>query len=136
MGTCGFIVVVIFTVGVDVSLRVCSVLLGIFFVGMLLGDCFRDIITCHCFFCVYYFNVVHVFSVIRNSPNCDIFHCIIILKTISLILNKLKNWNIIYKITLYRLCRYVKMKFDKDNSKRVISKDVLWLITKNEEWMS
>ena len=32
---------------------------------------------------------------------------------------KLKNWNIIYKKNLYRLCRYVKMKFDKDRCRNV-----------------
>ena len=63
-----------FHVGVGVFLRVCSVLLGHLSVGLLSGDCFREIVTCHyCFFCVYYFNVVRVFYVMRNSPNCDIF---------------------------------------------------------------
>ena len=40
----------------------------------------------YCFFCMYYFNVVHVFYIMRNSPSCDIFYCIIILKAICLIL--------------------------------------------------
>ena len=95
-------------VGVDDFLRVCCVLLGHLSVGLLLGDCFCEIITCHyCFFCMDYFNVVHVlFYVTRNSPDCDIFYWIIILRAICLILQKLKNWNIIYKKTLYRQCRY------------------------------
>ena len=61
-------------VGVGDFLRVCCVLLGHLSVGLLLGDCFCEIITCHyCFFCMYYFNVVHVlFYVMRNSANCDI----------------------------------------------------------------
>ena len=74
-------------VGMGVSLQVCSVLLGNLFVGLLLGDWFCDIITCHyCFFGVYYFNDLQVFCVIRNSRNCDIFYSIMILKTGRLIL--------------------------------------------------
>ena len=35
-----------------------------------LGDCFCRIISCHyCFFCMYYFNVIHVFYAMRNSPS-------------------------------------------------------------------
>ena len=48
-----------------------------------------------------------MFCVMRSSPNCDIFYCIIILKIICLVLLKSKNWNIIY-----RLCMYVIMKFE------------------------
>ena len=70
-----------------VFLRVWCVLLGHLSIGLFLVDCFCDIITCHyCFFCLYYFNVLHVFCAMRNSPNCDIFYCIIILKAICLIL--------------------------------------------------
>ena len=48
-----------------------------------LADCFCDIITFHyCFFCVNFFNVVHVFCVMRNSFNGDIFYCVIILTAI------------------------------------------------------
>ena len=91
MGTCDYSVIASWLsldlhVGVGVSLRVCSVLLGHLSVGLLFGDCFCDIITCHyCFFCVYYFNVVHVFSILVNSLNCDIFYFIIKLKVIYLI---------------------------------------------------
>ena len=35
-----------------------------------------------CFFCVYFFNVVHVFCVMWNSPNGDTFYCVIILTEI------------------------------------------------------
>ena len=88
---------------------------GIFPLDSFLGDCFWEVITFHyCFFFVYYFNVVHVFCVMRNSPDCDTFYCIIILKAICLILWKLKNWNMIHKKTLCRSCRYLKMKFEKD----------------------
>ena len=74
-------------VGVAVFLWVCFVLLGHLSVGLLSGDCFCEIITCrYCFFCMYYFNFLHVFYVMRNSPNCDIFYCIIISKVICLIL--------------------------------------------------
>ena len=78
MKTCDFSVIASwlsldFHVGVGVFLRVRCVILGHLSVGLLLGDCFCEIITCHyCFFCVYYFNVVQVFYVTRNSPNCDI----------------------------------------------------------------
>ena len=76
-----------FHVGVGVFLRVCCILLRYLSIGLRLGDCFCEIITCHyCFFCVYYFNVVHVFYVMRNSPNGDIFYCVIILKAFYLIL--------------------------------------------------
>ena len=48
-----------------------------------LGDCFCAIITCHyCFFCVYFFNVVHVFCVMKNSSNGVIFYCVTILTAI------------------------------------------------------
>ena len=68
-------------------LQVWCVLLGHLSIGLFLVDCFCDIITCHyCFFCLYYFNVLHVFCAMRNSPNCDIFYRIIILKAIWLIL--------------------------------------------------
>ena len=75
---CGcFIAGVLRTFGASLELRT---------VGLLLSDYFCDI-TCHyCFFFVYYFNDVHVFCVMRNSPSCGIFYCIIILKTICLIL--------------------------------------------------
>ena len=92
MKTCDFRVIASwlsldFHVGVGVFLRVRCVRLGHVFVGLLSGDCFCEIITCHyCFFCVYYFNVFHMFYVTRNSPNCDIFYCIIMLKAICLIL--------------------------------------------------
>ena len=50
---------------------------------LFLGDCFCDIITCYYyFFCVYFFIVVHVFCVTKNSPNGDIFYCVIILTAI------------------------------------------------------
>ena len=72
-------------IGVFLQLR--CILLEQLSIGLLLGDCFCKIITCHyCFFCMQYFNVVHVFYVMRNSSSCDIFHCIIILKAICLIL--------------------------------------------------
>ena len=92
MGTSGFSVIASWLsldlhVGLGVYLRVCSVPWGHLSVGLPLGDCSCDIITCHyCFLCVHYFNVVHLFCVTRNSPNCNIFYCIIILKTICLIL--------------------------------------------------
>ena len=85
MGTCDFSVIVSWLlldlhVSVGVSLRVFSVLLEYLSVGLLLNDFFCDIVTCHyCFFCVYYFKVAHVFSVMVNSPNCDIFYCLIVL---------------------------------------------------------
>ena len=45
------------------------------------------LVTCHyCFFFMYYFKVLHVFYVLRNSPNRDIFYCIIILEAICFIL--------------------------------------------------
>ena len=76
-----------FHVDVGVFLRVCCTLLGHLSIGLRLGDCFCEIITCHySFFCVYYFNVVHVFYVMRNSPNGDIFYCIVIWKAFYLIL--------------------------------------------------
>ena len=76
-----------FQVGVGVFLQVCCIFLGHFSIGLRLGDCFCEIIICHCcFFCVYYFNVVHVFYVMRNSPNGDIFYYIIMLKAFYLIL--------------------------------------------------
>ena len=71
-------------VGVGPFLRVCCVLLEHLSVWMLLGDCLCKITICLCFFCMYYFNVVHVFYVM-NSPSCDTFYCIIILKAICLI---------------------------------------------------
>ena len=55
---------------------------------------------CHCLFCKYYFNVVHVCYVMKNTPSYDIFYCIIILKAICYV--------------------DIKMKFEK----RVISKNV------------
>ena len=63
MGTCDFSVIASWLsldwhVSVGVSLRVCSVLLS-----HLSVDCF-------------------LFCVIWNSPNCDIFYCVIILTTI------------------------------------------------------
>ena len=76
-------------VGVGDLLRVCRVPLGHLFVGLLLGDCFCKIISCHyCSFYMYYFSVVlALFYVMRNSPNCDVFfYCIIILKATCLIL--------------------------------------------------
>ena len=90
MGTCDFSVIVSWLlldlhVSVGVSLRVFSVLLEYLSVGLLLNDFFCDIVTCHyCFFCVYYFKVVHMFSIMVNSPNCDIFYCIIVLSYILL----------------------------------------------------
>ena len=72
------------------------------------------------FFCMYYFNVVHVFYVTRKSPSCDVFYCIIVLKAICLMLN------ITYKKTLYRLCRYKNKIWERNMSKRVISKNVSW----------
>ena len=72
---------------------------------------FCEIFTCHfCIFSMHYFNVVHVFYVMKCSPSYDSFYCIIILKAICLLLQKLKTLNKIDKKTLYRLCRY-KMKF-------------------------
>ena len=67
-------------VGAGVFLRVCCVLLKHLPFWMLSGDCFCKIIICYyCFFWMYYFCVVYVFYVMRNSPSCDIFYCIIIL---------------------------------------------------------
>ena len=137
MQTCDFSIIASWLlldlhVGEGTLLRLCCVLLEHLSIWMLLGDCFCKIIIClYCFFCMYYFNVVHVFYIMRNSPSCDIFYCIIILKAICLIPWKLRNWNIIYKKTLYRLYRY---KNERQMSKRVISKNVSWL-TKNEVWM-
>ena len=90
MGTCDFSVIVSWLlldlhVSVGVSLRVFSVLLEYLSVGLLLNDFFCDNVTCHyCFFCVYYFKVVHMFSIMVNSPNCDIFYFIIVLSYILL----------------------------------------------------
>ena len=74
-------------VGVRAFVRVGCVLLQHLSVWVFSGDCFCKIIMCHYFlFCMYYFNVVHMFHVMRNSTSCDIFYCIIILKAICLIL--------------------------------------------------
>ena len=125
LGTCKFIVFASWLsldlhVGVGVSLRVCSVLLQHLSVGLLLGDCFCDIITCHyCFFCVYYFNVVHVFCVMRKSPNCDI---LLYNNMENNLFNTVKIEKLEYK-TLYRVCRYVKMKFENNHSHK---KQIVW----------
>ena len=87
-GTCNFSAIASWLsldlhVSVGVSLRMCSVLFRHLSIDCFLGDCFCDIITCHyCFFFVYFFNVVHVFCVMRNSSNGDIFYCVIILTAI------------------------------------------------------
>ena len=97
MQTCHFYIIVSWLwlyshVSVGVFLRACSVLLQHLFFGLLSGDYLCKIIICHyCFFCMYYFNVVHVFYVMRDSPTCDIFYCIIILKAICLLLKKIEK---------------------------------------------
>ena len=55
-------------------------------IGLLLGDSLCEIIIC--FFRMYSFNVVHVFYVMSNSPNCNIFY--LILKSIRSYCKKLK----------------------------------------------
>ena len=88
MQTCNFSIITSWLsldscVSVGVFLRVCSVLLEHRSVGLLLGDCFCKIITCHyCFFCMYSFNVVHGFYVMKNKPSCDIFYDIKLFKAI------------------------------------------------------
>ena len=88
MQTCDFSIITSWLsldlyISVGVFLRVCSVRLEHLSVGLLLGDSFCKIITCHyCFFCKYYFNVVHGFYVIKNSSNCDVFYGIKLLKSI------------------------------------------------------
>ena len=85
MGTCDFNVVAYWLsqdLQVDVGVDVLRTFQASFRL-LYLGDCFFDIITCHyCFFCAYFFNAVHVFCVIRNSSNGDIFYCVIILTAI------------------------------------------------------
>ena len=91
MQTCDFSIIASWLlldlhVSAGVFLQVCCVLLGYLSVSML-RYCFCKIIIYHyCLFCMYYFNVVQVFHVMRNSPSCDIFYCIMILKAICLIL--------------------------------------------------
>ena len=64
---------------------------AVYFLSIFSFECFCltasvKLLCLYCFFCMYYFNVVHVFYVMKNSPSCEIFYCIIILKPICLIL--------------------------------------------------
>ena len=124
METCDFSVIASwlscdFHVDMGVFLQVCSIILEHLSVGLLLGGCFHEIITSHCFFCVYYFNVVHVFCVMRKSPNCDI---LLYNNMENNLFNTVKIEKLEYK-TLYRVCRYVKMKFENNHSHK---KQIVW----------
>ena len=87
MGTSNFSVIASWLsldlhVGVGVSLRVCSVLLRHLSVDYFWVTASVILLLVIIFFCVYYFNAAHVFCIMWNSPNCDIFYCVIILTTI------------------------------------------------------
>ena len=77
------------------------------FVKLLLAIIISFVCTYFLLF-LFYFNAVYVFYIIRDSPCCDCFYYILILKAICLVLQKFKNWYVIHKKTLYDLCRYNK----------------------------